>query len=100
MEIVVQSGFLNCVHLKFSVIQCPSKKLRGKPFPDTLIYAINTLKFHRKNTFYVGDTRNDSLAAKRCNVKFIYATYGYGRRSIKAFATINKFKDILKLDFS
>ncbi len=91
---------VNDHNLKFSVIQCPSKKLRGKPFPDTLIYAINKLRFHIKNTFYVGDTRNDYLAANKCNVKFIYAKYGYGKKTFKAFATINKFKDILKLDFS
>jgi phosphoglycolate phosphatase-like HAD superfamily hydrolase len=58
------------------------------------------LRFHIKNTFYVGDTRNDYLAANKCNVKFIYAKYGYGKKTFKAFATINKFKDILKLDFS
>jgi phosphoglycolate phosphatase len=91
---------VNDYNLKFSVIQCPSKKLRGKPFPDTLIYAINILGFLRKNTFYVGDTRNDYLAAKKCSVKFIYAKYGYGKKTFKAFATINKFKEILKLNFN
>ena len=85
--------------LKFSVIQCPTVDLRGKPFPDTLLKAINKLNFERKNVFYVGDTYNDYLAAKNCKIKFIFAKYGYGNIAFKPFATINNFKDLLKIKY-
>ena len=65
--------------LKFSVVICPSKKLKGKPFPDPINKALNLVNVNHHNAFYVGDTKYDFLAAKRSFVKFILASYGYGK---------------------
>ena len=81
--------------LKFSIIVCPSKNFRGKPYPDTLIYAINQLGVLRKNALYVGDTFNDYAAAKRAKIKFIYAKYGYSFKKIpNAHKRINNFDQL------
>ena len=80
--------------LKFSVVICPSKNLRGKPFPDPINKALNFFKVKHYNTYYVGDTKYDFLAAKRSFVKFIYASYGYGNLKKKKLLKINKFSDL------
>jgi phosphoglycolate phosphatase len=82
--------------LKFSVVICPSKKLRGKPFPDPINKALNFLKVNQYNAFYVGDTIYDFLAAKRSFVKFIYASYGYGKLKKQRLLNIKKFSDLKK----
>jgi HAD superfamily hydrolase (TIGR01662 family) len=84
--------------LKFLVVQCPIKELRGKPEPDTIIKAIKKTKFKKKNTLYVGDTNNDLIAAKKAGIKFIYANYGYGKIQSKAYKVIKKFSDLLKIN--
>ena len=46
-------------------------------------------------TCFIGDTEIDYKAAKKANVDFIYAAYGYGQK--KNYKTkINTFKDILR----
>jgi HAD superfamily hydrolase (TIGR01549 family) len=82
--------------LKFSVVICPSKKIRGKPFPDPINKALNLVKVKRQNAVYVGDTGYDFLAAKRSFVKFIYASYGYGKLKKKGLFCIKKFSDLKK----
>ena len=82
--------------LKFSVVICPSKKIRGKPFPDPINKALNILKVNNCNTYYVGDTKYDYLAAKRSLVKFIYASYGYGNLKKGKLLKIKKFSDLKK----
>ena len=84
-------------NLKFSVVQCPTKELRGKPEPDTIIKAINKNRFLIDNVYYIGDTNNDYLAAKRAKIKFIYASYGYGKICSKPYQTIKKFSDLLNI---
>lgn len=82
--------------LEFSVVICPSKKLRGKPFPDPINKALKNVKVKHQNAFYVGDTENDLLAAKKSFVKFIYASYGYGKLKKKGLLSIKKFSELKK----
>lgn len=81
-------------NLKFSIIQCPSNKLRGKPYPDTILKAISKTQFKKKDVYYIGDTNNDFLSAKRAKINFIYASYGYGKVKAKKIHSINKFLDL------
>ena len=80
--------------LKFSIIQCPTSKLRGKPYPDTILKAISKTHFKKKDVYYVGDTNNDFLSAKGAKINFIYANYGYGKVKAKKIHTISKILDL------
>lgn len=88
---------LKKINLKFSTVVCPTKRLRGKPFPDQIIRALINVKIQRCNAFYVGDTNYDFVAAKRCPVSFVYASYGYGYLNNKKIRKIRKFSDLKKI---
>ncbi len=53
-----------------------------------------------KNAFLIGDTVNDGLVANKNNLKFIKASYGYGKKqdwsSIKIFNQIDHLYEILE----
>ena len=57
----------------------PEKKLRGKPYPDQLIKCLKINKTKPKNAIYIGDTKYDFIAAKKAKIKFVHASYGYGK---------------------
>ena len=80
----------------FDFIECPSKKIRGKPFPDQIIKQIKKYKFLRKSIYYIGDMNYDLLTARRAGVNFIFASYGYGK--IKNVKKIKNFNDLLKIN--
>jgi len=88
---------LKKINLKFSTIVCPTKKLRGKPSPDQIIKALRNVKIQECNAFYIGDTNYDFVAAKRCFVNFIYASYGYGYLNNNKITKIKKFSDLKKI---
>ena len=75
------SGRTNLLLKKFNisvnVIQCPSKKLRGKPFPDQLLEVIRKMKIDKKNCIYIGDTKTDLIAAQKSKIDFALANYGF-----------------------
>lgn len=87
---------INKFKLKPISIHCPKKKLRGKPFPDQLNECLIKNKINKKkvNVLYVGDTYYDYKVAKSCKIKFIFATYGFGR-SLKVYK--NKINNIYQL---
>jgi HAD superfamily hydrolase (TIGR01549 family) len=78
----------------FNIIVCPSKYLRGKPYPDQINKALKKFSENKKYICYVGDTKVDSIAAKRAGVDFIFASYGYGSGTYKE--TIRKVTDLKK----
>ena len=88
---------LRLFKIKVDELQCPSKKLRGKPFPDQIIKVIGKLKIKKKNCVYVGDTKFDAIASKKSNIDFALATYGYkigikkSKINIKNIFQITKF---------
>ncbi len=77
-------------------LHSPNKKLRGKPFPDHINYCIKKNKFLKQNTCYVGDTYTDYLTSKNAGVNFIFASYGFGKNSLKYKYKINSFKELKK----
>lgn len=68
---------LKLLNIKVDALQCPSKKLRGKPYPDQILKIVNKMKIPKKNCIYVGDTKYDAIASKRSNIDFALAMYGY-----------------------
>ena len=79
----------------FNIIVCPSKNLRGKPYPDQINKALSKFSDNKKYICYVGDTKVDSIAAKRAGIDFIFASYGYGsgkyKVAIKKIIYLKKF---------
>lgn len=93
LEILAKLGFVICIVTSkdklrtnilindikkyFKIIQCPEKKLKGKPFPDQLLKVVNKLNVKKKDCVYIGDTNIDFLAANRAKIDFIFAKWGY-----------------------
>lgn len=84
-------------NLKFDIILTPSKKYRGKPFPDQVTTCLKRLKISNNNTFFVGDMNIDKIAAKNAKIKFILARYGFGRFDLKNDLSVNNFKEVFRI---
>lgn len=72
----------------------PSKKLRGKPYPDGLNKIISNTKFKRKEAIYLGDTIYDLQSAKLAKIKFLHANWGYQANKKKRIKKIEKLSDL------
>ena len=83
--------------INIKLIVPPSKKLRGKPFPDQLLRATKIAKINCSNTIYVADMLVDYRTAKNSGVSFVHAKYGYGKRYNFYKHSISKFKDLPKI---
>ena len=87
---------LNKFNISPVTVHCPEKKLRGKPYPDQIFDCLKKNNIKKKDTCFVGDTHVDYLAAKRANIGFIFAKYGYGIDQKNYTNKIFKFKDLRK----
>ena len=83
-------------NLPFKVIECPSKKIKGKPDPALIKIALKKLKSNIQNSYYIGDMEVDFKASKNAKIKFIFSRYGYSESKKKYHLQINRFKDLLK----
>ncbi len=50
---------------------------RGKPAPDSLLHACCTVGADPSSSIYIGDMDVDRVAAKRANMHFVHAAWGY-----------------------
>jgi len=69
---------LDKMNLKPSVVVCGDTLKKAKPHPDPLLYACNKLGVQPNDCIYIGDDKNDILAAKTAKMKSIAVSYGYG----------------------
>ena len=83
--------------MNIKLVVAPSRKLRGKPFPDQLLKAIKMAKLDQLNSIYIGDMLVDYKAAKNSKINFVYAKYGYGKKYIFYKHYIKKIRDLLKI---
>ena len=65
--------------LKFDVVVAKKSKFIGKPHPDQITFALKKLNIKKKNAVYVGDMKVDYNCANKAKIRFIYASYGYGK---------------------
>lgn len=84
-------------NLKVDIVVCPSKNLKGKPYPDQLLKAIKLAKVKNSQSVYVGDMFVDYKAAKKSKSQYIHANYGYGKSNQKYNYFIRRPDDIINL---
>ena len=78
-------------------IVCPSKKYRGKPYPDQIIEAIRKTKKKPDKIFYVGDMNVDFQLSKNSKAEFIFCKYGYEKKKKIYKNNISKFYELRKI---
>jgi phosphoglycolate phosphatase len=64
--------------IKFSSVQCPNNKLRGKPAPDHVLMAMAEAGEDPADTLFMGDMETDWQAAQRAGIDYVHANWGYG----------------------
>jgi HAD superfamily hydrolase (TIGR01549 family) len=86
---------LRNIDLDFDIVRTPDNTCRGKPCPDHLLYAVAMLNVDPSESIFVGDMEVDYLAAKRANIDFFHAKWGYSPSTIHDAVTLNSFHEIL-----
>jgi len=69
---------LNRLGIDFSIVKVPDDICRGKPAPDHLLMAMSLLNIDPSETIFIGDMDVDYMAAKRANIDYLHASWGYG----------------------
>jgi HAD superfamily hydrolase (TIGR01549 family) len=69
---------LDLLDFAFDIVQTPNNDLQGKPAPDHILYAMSKLNIKNSDVLYIGDMDVDYEAAKRANVDYAHALWGYG----------------------
>ncbi len=69
-------GILN----NFDIIIDADSVKNKKPSPEGIFKILSEIPEHKKNTFMIGDTEMDIMAAKNAGVKSIAVTWGYRTR--------------------
>lgn len=83
--------------VKFALVQTPNEKFRGKPAPDHLLYILAALNFDPSESVYIGDMATDHEAARRANIDYIHAAWGYGTKSTICEYSANKISDLMAI---
>jgi len=81
----------------FSGIFCPENLTKKKPDPEGILKSIELTGASLENTFMVGDSLPDILAARAAGVKVIGCLYGLGNKDDleKADKTIKSIREII-----
>ena len=79
----------------FATVQTPENKHRGKPAPDHLLLAMAEANADPSDTIYMGDMDADYHAARRADIKYAHAAWGYGEVPGDRVLVLNKFSEIM-----
>lgn len=79
----------------FKDFECSGNTGKDKSYNINLVIKRNKLN----NVIYVGDTLDDSIASFKCNIPFVYATYGFGKVNYSKYK-IDNFKDLINLCYN
>ena len=71
---------LDRLDVNFTVVMTPEERMRGKPAPDHLLYAMAICNIDPVETIFVGDMESDAEAARRAGIDYAHAEWGYGER--------------------
>lgn len=70
---------------------------KGKPMPEGLFKIIKKFKIQKKNAVYVGDSIYDYQCAKKANILYLHAKWGYEKSNkTKKLINISNFTKIKK----
>ena len=64
-------------NLNVSTIVTPELTKRGKPYPDPIYFASNSLSREIEETLFIGDMISDMNAAKNAKCHFLFYSLGY-----------------------
>ncbi len=81
----------------FSFVIGANNVEKNKPHPDMLHHISELSSIPLSETLLVGDSIKDEGAAKRANIDFLFATWGYGKSKehTEAFKNIFELKEYL-----
>ncbi|MDI5964093.1 HAD family hydrolase [Streptantibioticus silvisoli] len=86
-------GRLGC---PFAVVRTPTRE-RGKPAPDTLLAALVETGSDPADALYVGDMAVDQEAARRADVRYVHAGWGYGEPAEPKPAIVHEPAELVRL---
>ncbi len=70
---------------------------KGKPMPEGLFKILKKFKIDKRNAVYVGDSIYDYQCAKKANILYLHAKWGYEKSNkTKKFISITNFTKIKK----
>lgn len=81
----------------FDVIITSDIVSNPKPDPESLLKIINDFSLEKNETVYIGDSDLDSIASKRANIKFAYASYENKNSTEEYDYILNNVSDISSL---
>lgn len=85
---------LRQLDVSFATVQSPVGDFRGKPAPDYLLLAMAEAKTDPAECVYVGDMDTDWEAARRAQIDYIHAAWGYGG-TLPGVQTIDSIHQLL-----
>ncbi len=77
-----------------------NENLPKKPDPAMLLFACKKAQIAPSNSFMIGDSKNDLLAAKNANIKAIALSYGYNNDNLQEYnpiAICNDFSELKQI---
>ena len=87
--------------IELAIGESEAEGLRKKPYPDSVLYAMNLLNCEPAKTFYIGDSEVDIQTANNSGLKCISVTWGYKNEEyLKAHGAqiiVHKPSDILEI---
>ncbi len=89
--------FLAGLPAQFATIQTPNDRYRGKPAPDHLLAAMAEARTDPAASIYIGDTDADFMTARRAEIDYAHAAWGYGATPADCGITIESIGDVLDL---
>ena len=95
--------------IKFDFISGSRDNIRGKPYPDQILFTLKKLNIKKKDfnkVIFIGDTLIDLIASNRAKIDYVFSQYGYGdkkeilkklKSKKKNYFTIDKLKSLQKI---
>jgi HAD superfamily hydrolase (TIGR01549 family) len=88
------SAILAMLPIVFDVVMTPNDRSRGKPAPDHLLAAMAHAGVDPADTIYVGDMDADFEAARRAQIDYAHAAWGYGETPRGCNAVLREIADL------
>ncbi len=88
------NAILAMLPITFATVQTPNRRVRSKPAPDHLLYAMAEANADPTESLYIGDMNSDHAAAERAGVDYVHADWGYGERPAESTVELSAFIEI------